>query len=120
MARILVIGDDEDLAELFGRWLTGQGHDVEVVHGWSQRSSLGDRGTFDLVVFDCQETDQWAAVPVASIAAEPHLGHVRMVVSVNELVQWHASGARHDGHIVRLEKPYPLRRLSAVVNQLLE
>ena len=57
MARILVVDDQVELAELIQAVLEGDGHAVEVVHGGQPALERLGQAVYDLVVCDLQMPD---------------------------------------------------------------
>ncbi len=54
MAKILLIDDDIDLANVISAWLTSESHSVEMVHSGNQALERLRLCQYDLVLLDWQ------------------------------------------------------------------
>jgi DNA-binding response OmpR family regulator len=119
MARILVTGTDADLRELYAFWLTRTGHHVEVAPARPQDVRSTATEPFDAVVIDCDATSHACGAAVRAIRDLPGHARVPIVMLTADATGRDLEDATQAGVDVILDKPFPLRRLSVLIDQLL-
>jgi CheY-like chemotaxis protein len=120
VARILIAGDDRELRELLGFWLTRDGHDVELVPDRAEDVPETSTARYDVVVLDCHEPGRPYADVVRAIRTHPFHGEAPIVLVTTGASRFEVDSALAAGAEVHLDRPFPLRQLSVLVGRLLD
>jgi CheY-like chemotaxis protein len=122
VARILVAGDDRDVRGLLAFWLARDGHEIVVAPDRPDEvDDVPDSGSggFDLVVLDCHRELPACAEMADVISGHPDHGDAPIVLLSASSEEPEPDGAATDGVAAHLTRPFPLRRLSATIDQVL-
>jgi DNA-binding response OmpR family regulator len=119
MARILVTGTDDDLRELYAFWLTRAGHHVETsaTRPGDVRPTEGE--PVDVVVVDCDASSHACGAVVRAIRSLPGHGDVPIIMLTADATGLDVEEATRAGADALLDKPFPLKDLSATIDELL-
>lgn len=117
MARILIVEDDVDLASIISRWLSMEGHVLDMATDGAQAQHLLDTVEFELVILDRALPDAEGSDILRRYRARGHATPVLFLTgkrSIEEKVEGLESGA--DDY---LTKPFHGKELMARVQALL-
>lgn len=119
MARILIAGDNRELRELLAFWLARVGHDVDVVPDRAEDVPDTSGARYDVVVLDCHEPGRPYADIVRAVRTHPFHGGAPIVLMTSGASRFEVESALAAGATLHLDRPFPLRQLSVLVERVL-
>jgi CheY-like chemotaxis protein len=120
-ARVLVVDDNRDAAELAGTVLATAGHAVEVAHTGLDALHRAELASFDVIVLDIglPDLDGYAVADELRSARFPGAAHTRIVALTGYGQATDRARSVEAGFAAHLVKPIDPARLLETVNKLL-
>jgi DNA-binding response OmpR family regulator len=120
VARILIAGDNRELRELLAFWLARVGHDVDLVPDRVEDVPETSVGRYDVVVLDCHAPGRPYADIVRAIRTHPFHGGAPIILMTSGASRFEVESALAAGATMHLDRPFPLRQLSVLVDRVLQ